>query len=97
MSAKVITFKSYAKYQDFKNTYAGKVLNFGEFFWIGAENTTLNFTWYDDKSTLPTWFWFNAEPNNIGGNEKCVYCREGFLMADLVCTAQYRTICEYSN
>jgi len=98
MGAKVITFKNYAKYTDFKNTYAWKVLNFGEYFWIGAECTTPKvFYWYDDYSALPAWFWHNAEPNNNGGNELCVFSGGQFLMADLVCATQYRTICEYSN
>ena len=98
MGAKVITFKNYEKYLDFKNTYAWKVLNNGEYFWIGAQCTTpLVFYWYDDNSALPNWFWHNAEPNNNGGNELCVFCGNSFLMADLVCATQYRTICEYAN
>ena len=97
MGAKVIMFKDYRKYIDFKNTYAIKVLNPNEFFWIGAEcQTPLQFYWYDDQSSLPTWIWVNAEPNNMNNNEFCVYSRDNFLMADLICGASHRTICEYS-
>ncbi len=65
MGAKLITFKNYGKYIDFKNTNELKVLNQGEYFWIGAECSTLRiFYWYDENSALPTWFWHNNEPNN---------------------------------
>jgi hypothetical protein len=99
MGAKVITFKTYEKYIDFKNTYAPKVLNSLENFWIGAECTTpKTFYWYDDKSPLPTWLtWYNAEPNNLFLNEFCVFSLNTFQMADIACSTMYKTICEYSN
>jgi hypothetical protein len=97
MGAKVIMFKDFAKLIDFNNTYAKKVLNQNEFFWIGAEASIPKvFYWYDDQSSLPTWFWHNAEPNFANNNEYCVFCGGQFLMADLFCGVSHRTICEYS-
>jgi hypothetical protein len=99
MGAKVIMFKNYGKYIDFKNNYALKVIGYNENFWIGAEaKIPLVFYWYDDNSSLAKWLWPGHEPNNKNSNEFCVFnAGNTFLMADVRCDVPFKTICEYSN
>ena len=99
MGAKVIMFKNYGKYIDFKNNYALKVIGYNENFWIGAEATTpKDFYWYDDNQRLEGWIWGKDEPNNAQFNEYCVYGRQSPLfIADDICYKPLNTICEYSD
>jgi len=99
LGAEVIKFKNYAKYIDFKNVYAWRVLNNNESFWVGAETVTPQvFYWYDDNSNVASWLWPIHQPDNSGGNDVCAFSSgTSFLLEDVKCDYNLRAICEYSD
>ncbi|XP_017948241.1 hepatic lectin-like [Xenopus tropicalis] len=66
-------------------------------FWIGLKgNTDKNeWRWVDGTiHKLSEGFWLKGEPNNSGGQEDCVHMRVQKKWNDIVCSNQYKAICE---
>lgn len=62
--------------------------------WVGANlNQTGKWTWTDKTGVNMTSLWGTGEPNNRGGDEKCVEINVEGKLNDLPCTASRQFVC----
>ncbi|XP_059169751.1 complement C1q subcomponent subunit B-like [Physella acuta] len=63
-------------------------------FWVGASlNKTGKWTWTDKSEVNMTSLWGTGEPNNRGGDEKCVEINVDGKLNDLQCNASRQFVC----
>ena len=64
--------------------------------WSGLRrfNKTSQFTWSTDNEPLTYTNWDSGQPNNYGGNQKCLSIKQNYRWDDAPCTNVYNYICQ---
>ncbi|XP_065170199.1 lectin subunit alpha-like [Atheta coriaria] len=67
--------------------------------WVAGTDLPIfrNFSWITNGRPVPFWLWYPQEPNNNGGNERCLHYRNSLgepKWNDLDCNRQLFYACE---